>query len=228
MSNIERHMFLLHRHMHRGVLVAYRSQFPLPREVTLAVAKECGIRHPRYPRTNVPLVMTVDALVTTDAGNNQMVTCAWDAKPHAELDNARTREKLTLHRAACSLLGYTHHVFTEKSVPRTTIRTIEWLWAARLRPGECAEEVAILKAHKVAVVADLFHRHPRKSIERYCSDSDATNGLQRGTTLRALKQLVLEDVLSVDLSSAPTDILAMRVPTPSSPLLPQVLETPVP
>ena len=88
MSNIERHMFLLHRHM--GGLVDYRSQFPLPRELTLAVAKELGIQHPKYPKTQVAVVMTLDALVTTRASDHQLITSAWDAKPHSELNNKRT------------------------------------------------------------------------------------------------------------------------------------------
>jgi len=218
MSNIERHMFLLHRH--KGGLAGYRSQFPLPREVTLAVAKVLDIPHPRYPRTNIPVVMTLDALVTLRTPENQLVDYAWDAKPHSELNNPRTLEKLTLHRGACALLGYPHQIFTEKTVPRTTIRSIEWLSVARNRTGECEVEAEMLRAHKLAVVADLFHQRPRKTIDRYCSRSDTQHSLPPGMTLRALKQLVLEDVLSVDLSKAPAEIMDSRVPLPSSPFLP--------
>lgn len=217
MSYIERWMFLLHRH--RGGLVGYRSQYPLAREVTLAAAKNLGIRHPRYPISNIPLVMTLDALVTTRTPDNKIVVSAWDAKEHSELDNARTLEKLSLHRAACTLEGISHHIFTEKSVDRTTIRSIEWVSAARHRVGECPVELEILNSHKVATAADLFHRRPRKSIDKYCTDSDAKQGLERGTTLRAIKQLILEGNLQVDLTLAPREIMALRVPVMSTPLV---------
>jgi hypothetical protein len=219
MSNIERHMFLLHRH--RGGLVAYLSQFPLPREVTLAVAEHLGIRHPRYPSTTVPVVMTIDALVTTRTPDNLDITCAWDAKPHSELNNKRTLEKLSIVRGACDLLGYPHHLFTDKTVPRTTIRSIEWLSVARNRANECPVESEMLRAHKLTLVADLYNKRPRKTIDQYCTRSDKVNNLPLGLSLRALKQLILEDVLNVDISMAPADIMESRVPIPSSPLLPQ-------
>lgn len=217
MSNIERHLFILLRH--RGGLGAYLSQFPLPREVTLACSKTLRIRHPRYPKSSVPVVMTIDALVTSFTADNQEETCAWDVKPHKALEDPRTLEKLSLHRAACNLLGYSHRVFTDQSVPRTTIRSIEWLWDARYVKGECAAEVQALEAHKVTVVADLFKTHPRKSIDQYCTGSDRKNGLPPGTTLRAFKQLALDNVLSIDLTMDSFDIMLSRVPVPSSPLL---------
>lgn len=219
MSNIERHLFLLLRHT--GGLREYRSQFPLDREVTLAAAQSLGIRHPRYPKSNARLVMTVDALVTTINKDHQKETCAWDVKPEKELDNPRTLEKLSIHRAACHLLGYSHRLFTDQSVPRTTIRSIEWLWDARFVKGECPLEVEMLEAHKVTVVADLFLTRPRKSIYQYSSGSDRKNTLPPGTTLRAVKQLALDDVLRFDLSLDTFDIMQSRIPVPSSPLLPR-------
>ncbi|QHE87136.1 TnsA endonuclease N-terminal domain-containing protein [Hydrogenophaga sp. BPS33] len=197
----------------------YLSQFPLPRDITLAVARELGIRHPIYPKTRVPVVMTLDALVTTRTVENQLLRCAWDAKPHSELDNKRTLEKLSLVRGACALLGYPHQVFTDKTVPRTTIRSIEWLSAARNRAGECQVETEMLRAHKVTLVADLWNKRPRKTIDQYCTRSDASNNLPPGLSLRALKQLVLEDVLSVDITKEPYEIMASRIPFPVSPLL---------
>ena len=219
MSYIERWMYLLHRH--RGGLRDYRAQFAFDREVTLAAADALGIRHPLYPKTKVPLVMTLDALVTHEATSKEVLISGWDAKPHSELAHPRTLEKLSLHRAACSIMGISHHIFTEKSVPRTTIRCIEWVTAARVRAGECAVELAILDSHKVATAADLFNRRPRKSIDKYCTDSDSKHGLEPGTTLRAVKQLMLEGHLPVDITLHPQAIMLLRVPVPSTPLLPR-------
>lgn len=216
MSNIERTMFLLHEH--KPGLVDYRAQFAIPREVTLAAAHALSIRHPVYPRTTIPVVMTFDALVTREMANNELVTSAWDAKLQADLEKPRVRAKLSLHRAACTILGISHYVFTEKSVDRTTVKNIQWLRSARQRVGECEVELEILNSHKPAILADLYHRRPSKSIDAYCTEYDRMNGLGPGTALRAVKQLISEHVLDVDLSSA--DIVSLRVPTPRSPLLP--------
>jgi hypothetical protein len=57
-----------------------REQFPLPRDKTLEVAMQLGERHPYYPGTHVPAVMTVDFMVTKRI-NGTDVTEAFNVKP---------------------------------------------------------------------------------------------------------------------------------------------------
>ena len=47
-----------------------REQFPLDSEETLAIARECGLRHPCYPCSTAPLIMTTDFFVSTSTGLN--------------------------------------------------------------------------------------------------------------------------------------------------------------
>lgn len=41
-------------------IIDIREQFPLDRDLTLEIASHLGIKHPYYPGTRVPTVMTVD------------------------------------------------------------------------------------------------------------------------------------------------------------------------
>src|SRR6266481_8378832 len=67
MSNLEASYFYI---LEQSSSVAdIREQFPLlPLHETLAIAEQCGIKHPRVPNTTEPIVMTTDFLV--DVGNN--------------------------------------------------------------------------------------------------------------------------------------------------------------
>jgi hypothetical protein len=217
MSYIERRMFLLHEF--KPGLVAYYEQFPIPREVSLAVAQALKVRHPVYPKTQIPVVMTLDALVWRQDAGNRPVACAWDAKPHSALSKPRTLAKLAIHRASCDVMGIGHEVFTEKSVSRTLIRNVEWLRTSRVRQVEAADDLSEQSFHRAALLGDLFERRPRKTIGEYCIAYDKAGSHPEGTALRAIKQLIYDHQLSVDLETP--NVTALRVPVPQSPLLRQ-------
>ena len=50
-------------------VIDIREQFPLDREETVRIAEEIGIDHSVDPKTNTPIVMTTDFLVTVREGN---------------------------------------------------------------------------------------------------------------------------------------------------------------
>ncbi|MEO0688448.1 MAG: TnsA endonuclease N-terminal domain-containing protein, partial [Cyanobacteria bacterium J06649_11] len=51
-----------------SIVTDIREQYPLlPREETLAIASNCGIRHPQEAQTKTPIVMTCDFLITIAA-----------------------------------------------------------------------------------------------------------------------------------------------------------------
>ncbi|MCS1394205.1 TnsA endonuclease N-terminal domain-containing protein [Lysinibacillus boronitolerans] len=41
----------------------------MPLEETIVIADELGLKHPTDPKTNQPVVMTTDFLLTVDKGN---------------------------------------------------------------------------------------------------------------------------------------------------------------
>lgn len=215
MSYLERSMFLLHEF--KLGLREYKEQYPIPREVSLAAALALGVRHPVYPKTKVPVVMTLDALVWRQEANGELLGGAWDAKPQSELAKPRTLAKLAIHRASCAIMGIPHHVYTDKSVSRTLVRNVEWLRGSRARQGEATEDLSEQEFHQAAVLGDLFERRPRKTIQDYVKAYDQAGGHPLGTALRAFKQLVYDHHLTLNLEAA--DILALRVPVPASPLL---------
>src|SRR5947209_1377860 len=75
-----------------------REQFPLlPIDLTIAIAEQCGIKHPVDPKTKEPIVMTTDLVLTivTPVGSDILPR---PVKPTDKLLNERTIEKLELER----------------------------------------------------------------------------------------------------------------------------------
>ena len=215
-SYLELALYLLWEFFLRQNLLDYKEQFPLDRRITLAAAEGLGIRHPRYEKTRVPVVMTLDAVVTWLNSAGQRRFAAWDVKPTAELKHRRTLEKLSLHRACCAHLGIPHLLFTEKSFPKTLVNNIVWLRWSRRKNGEIEAIPGLLETHGALMLEDLCNRHPDQSIRNYCTEYDKRHCLPSGGALRVLKVLLWQRELTVDLTVPKIEL--QRVPClPASP-----------
>ncbi|CAM5186253.1 transposase [Lysinibacillus sphaericus] len=68
LSDLERNHFYLTEYS--DSVVDIREQFPLlPLEETIVIADELGLKHPTDPKTNEPVVMTTDFLLTVEKGS---------------------------------------------------------------------------------------------------------------------------------------------------------------
>lgn len=196
-------------------LLDYREQFPMDRRVTLGAAAAYGIVHPRYPHTKVPVVMTLDAVATRRLADGQPWTSAWDAKPARLLNDRRTLEKLTLHRAYCAQQGLPHFVFSEHSIPKAVIRNIDWARQSQPKAGELIPVPGLFEVHPQVMLDDLWNRKPGQSIRQYCTDYDIKHRLPVGTGIRLFKILLWRHDLVVDMCAQHIEL--ERVPRPSAP-----------
>ena len=196
-SYIERALYLMHEF--EPGLVDYREQYPMDRRVTLGAAQALGIRHPLYPITRLPVVMSIDAVVTRRRADGSLEVSAWDAKPHAELENKRVLEKLSLHRAYCAHHRLAHNVFTEKSVSKQRIRNIEWLRGALPKVGEVETVPGLFEAHRASMLRALTTATFKTTVRRFCDDFDHAHGFPAGTALRLFKVLAWERVIVLNL-----------------------------
>lgn len=104
-------------------VVDIREQYPLlDVELSLQLAEQNNIRHPRDPKSGMPYIQTTDFLVTTTDGD-----VARSVKPSKELKNARTKEKLELERAYWQCKGVDWKLVTEHEIDWTKARNIDWL-----------------------------------------------------------------------------------------------------
>lgn len=95
LSEVEYELFLLLEWSQEFTDI--REQYPLDRDVTQSVAQSLGLRHPSYPGTTVPTVMTVDFLCTRAGSGDEFV--AFDAKRTEEAEDMNSLMKLEIQRA---------------------------------------------------------------------------------------------------------------------------------
>lgn len=178
------------------------EQFPIPREVTLGAAESLGIRHQTYPVSHVPVVMTIDFLLTSITPDGEIHKVPWDCKREDDLKNPRILEKLSIHRAAAKHLGLgPSRLFTEKSVPRQVLRNIEWIRATLPLEGEAQWIHALYATEPALMLQDILERRPVSQIWNFCADYDVRKGFEPKTALRVFGWLLWAHKVRVDLAS---------------------------
>ena len=73
-SGLERALYLILEFS--SDIIEFKEQVPMDRALTLGAARELGIKHPVYDKTAVPVVMTLDALITERDSANTVTTTA--------------------------------------------------------------------------------------------------------------------------------------------------------
>jgi len=200
-SGLERALFLIQEYLYD--ILEYKDQCPMDRGITQGCAAALGVKHPVDDKTGVPVVMTIDAVITTRTRDAQPVTVAYDVKPEEELLKLRVQEKLSITSAYCAHVGIPYVLFTERSATDDYIKNIDDVRAKREHHLEDLP------------VSDLFTRHPRvmaselrdgpnaSTLLEFCQSYDARHSLPTGTGIRLLKHLVWNHSVRVDLTKRP-------------------------
>lgn len=190
-------------------VVDIREQFPLDREVTQHVARTLGIRHPCYPGTTVPIVMTVDFMATFIRDG---VECqeGFDAKRTEEAEDERSLEKLEVQRATLALMGTPHHLVFSGSIPDQKVRNIDWIRDSLVKEGEVEPRPGYFSSLSTRMATELATApSTNRNLAQACHAFDARHGLEPGTGLRVARMLMQERVLSVDLAAPDIQALPM-------------------
>ena len=191
MSNLELWFFYLLEWSE--ITLDIREQYPLDDIAeAISVAEEAGIRYPYDNFSGFPYVMTSDFMITVNGG-----LTARAVKPTSELAKRRVREKLEIERRYWERRGISWKLVTEKEIPRTKVRNIEWLCS-----GRSAYEV-IADEHKRSKCAAFFleqyeaGKTPAVMIFR---NLEKAFDLEEGSGLAVFKMLIHEKRIAINLN----------------------------
>lgn len=198
LSNIERNAFLIYDWA--GAVQDIREQFPLDRARTTAIADCMGIKHPRYPGTDVLVVLTTDVLldVAVDGG---LVKVARAIKPSNKLSGRRTLEKLEIERRYWSAQGVDWGLVTERDLPPLMLRNLDWLagpWARDEWEEGDPERIAHLEA-ELASRGDV-------ALGEFCTAMARQLAMAKGTALSLVRRLLGTKRWRADLSLPLADV----------------------
>lgn len=115
LSDLEKYAFLFYEW--NDEVTDIREQYPLDREVTLRIASELGINHPKDPNSKCNIVMTTDLLVFV-SNDNKTNSVARSIKPEGKLDK-RVIDKLEIERKYWVDQGVDWGLITDKQLPKT-------------------------------------------------------------------------------------------------------------
>lgn len=182
-------------------VVDIREQYPLDRGLTQTVASELKIRHPHYPGTQIPTVMTVDFLVTIlkDGAEHFM---ALNAKRDEEAEDEVSLQKLEIQRTYFELLGTPHYLIYHSQLPTQKVKNLAWIRDAQVKDGEIEPREGYYAALASRMGRELHAPVDTNApLANYCQTFDARHGLEPGTGLRVARILIQERALMVDLNS---------------------------
>ncbi|MCY8235380.1 TnsA endonuclease N-terminal domain-containing protein [Priestia endophytica] len=125
LSDLKRNYFYLTEHS--DFIVDIREQFPLlPLDETIVIADELGVKHPNDPKTDVPIVMTTDFLLTIDKGQGTFEV-ARTIKMKDELLKERVLEKFEIEREYWQRRDIDWGIVTKEEIPKTMARNISYI-----------------------------------------------------------------------------------------------------
>lgn len=126
LSDLERNYFYLTEYS--DLVIDIREQFPLlPLEETIVISKELGIKHPTDPKTNEPVVMTTDFLLTVDKEMG-LKELARTIKMKDELLKERVIEKFEIERVYWERRQIDWGIVTELEIPKEMARNIGYFY----------------------------------------------------------------------------------------------------
>ena len=195
LSNLELNYFYILEWS--NIVTDIREQYPLlPREETLAIASNCGIRHPQEMRAKTPIVITCDFLITI-AANIEEIEVARTVKFAKDLQSKRTREKLEIERLYWSQREIDWGIVTEQEIPLVLAKNVEWL-----HPFKNLEELEISLDLIKRIAEFLLIRLARSQTPlvkntNFCDDQ---LGLLPGTSLSVVRYLIANRLWLVDMN----------------------------
>lgn len=208
----------------RGV-ADMREQFALlPREETQHIAEVHGIRHPRYPSTNIYDVRTSD-IVVTRMGSDGPHTHVFSIKYHCDVSLERdpkhppkdererkqeeTRRKqvlrtlqlLHIEKEYWSARGAHWHLSTDLTLPRNRSTNLEFFHSAMLRRG--CDDLSRLVPEFTKLVIEEWRAHPFCSLNRLLEHGANTLRVSIDDAFTLMGRSIWTKLLPLDLDAEP-------------------------
>jgi hypothetical protein len=194
LSSNETQLFYLAEFSDR--VVDIREQFPLiPLSLSLKIAKEIGVEHPRVPSTGHPNVITTDFLITcSDNGKESFV--AFNVKPEDEVNKLRILEKIDIENQWWNLQGVDFKEFIPSEITKIQSSNISWFTDPVRHKVDNIQGLS----EELKLVASQMVTLGQHKQEDLCNRFISEFQLDPITSVNLLKVIIGEKKIIVDLS----------------------------
>lgn len=199
LSDLERNYFYLLDYSDE--VVDIREQYPLlPIGETLSIADELGLKHPTNPKTNEPIEITTDFLITT-LNDGQHEHIARTLKYKKDLMDERILEKFEIERVYWERQSVEWGIVTELEVPKTMAHNIAFIHRyADLSILEGFEECSTYDIEDMSIYFLQGLLAEEKTVKQIAKELEKAFGMVVGCGLSIFKYLVMTKVIEIDLS----------------------------
>jgi hypothetical protein len=198
MADVESNTFYALEWMER--VTDLKEEYPLDRDITQEIAKALNIRHPYYPRTHVPMVMTVDFLVT-EKNNGKTSYVGYDCKRTEYAEDACAIGYLQIVRTYLAGMDIPHRLVFHSKLPTQKIKSIQWIRGGLLKREEIERYPGYFREKCLIMANELSHSTRNVTLEQYCANFETRHGMSQGEGLRVAKMLMHERILLCDLNN---------------------------
>lgn len=175
-----------------------REQFPLlPLEETLVIADQCGVHHPTEPRTQEPIVMTTDFVITSSK-NDEPFEQARTVKPSEKLQSKRVLEKLEIERRYWQSRNIDWGIVTERDIPGMLVKNVELLHGYI----SLADRLPLTEDEVGDVATVLLPQMGHIPLRQATSSCDRQFGLEPGSSLAVVYHLLANRQWQIDMNIA--------------------------
>ncbi|MEH2407397.1 TnsA endonuclease C-terminal domain-containing protein [Nostoc sp.] len=212
-TNREHHLFsdnekrLFYVFEWSDAIVDIREQFPLlDLDLSMSIAEEMAINHPKDPQSNTPYPLTTDFMLSVRQGE-KIVQKARTFKLTKDLGSKSVAEKFELEKRYYAAKGIDWGIITEKEVPKLLAENIEWVHTAYK-----LEENADINLEELRNIANILKsklQEADSSINRITTGLDKDMNIEHGTCLYLFRHLIarkeiIMDMLLTKISSSPS------------------------
>ena len=177
-----------------------REQYPLPLEITLHIAEECGISHPVDPVSRVPINLSTDFLITIKEDDGNFIQIARTVKQKDDLLNERVIEKFEIERRYWLQKGVNWGIVTENEINKTLVRNI--ISIRRYMDISNIDSFVDLQERQKQILIEAIKSKicgENIVIREISDDFDETMSLPPGTGLSIVKHLLITKQIEINL-----------------------------
>jgi hypothetical protein len=195
-SNVERNAFFIAESL-EGFL-DYHEQGPMDVELTLAIARDLGVRHPRYFGTRLPAVLTYDGMLYVAGKRPQLIDCKHSGyKPTRRDEIAYAIRHEYARRTGCSIIRVTDRSYTWQR-----IHNLQWIRMSVAAPGKFPMAGAQIDHWSTKLFVELARALTdceRDSVSNFLDRFSRRHGQDTGIALLCLRRLLWEHHIGIDL-----------------------------
>lgn len=174
-------------------------------EETIVIADELGIKHPVDPKTNEPIVMTMDFLLTVDKGE-EIVEVARTVKMKDELYKKRVLEKFDIEKVYWERRNIDWGIVTKFQIPKIFARNISYIHDYHdLYLHDAFQDINHQQIEELVFLLLQRLLEKDKPIQEIANHFDKDTHMPLGSVITLFYHLLARKIIQIDMS-IPIDI----------------------